>query len=139
MNWTCLINWLSLFPILGLSGGIFSFLFKILMELSTKSVDSDLMLQHATSDLGLHCLPMSHKKDGRLIWVNQHSYFYVVNQVFSYWPSHRSEASCIDRGPIQLTEGQYNPASNDLSALSHLLMFHIGPVTDLRSTVLTEG
>ena len=22
------------------------------------------------SDLGLHCLPMSHKKDARLIWVN---------------------------------------------------------------------
>ena len=21
------------------------------------------------SDLGMHCLPMSHKKDGRLIWV----------------------------------------------------------------------
>ena len=28
------------------------------------------MPQNAASDLGLHCLPMSHKKDARLIWVN---------------------------------------------------------------------
>ena len=28
------------------------------------------MLHTAVSDLGLHCLPMSHKKDARLIWVN---------------------------------------------------------------------
>ena len=24
------------------------------------------------SDLGLHCLPLSHKKDARLIWVDNH-------------------------------------------------------------------
>ena len=24
------------------------------------------------SDLGLHCLPLSHKKDARLIWVKNH-------------------------------------------------------------------
>ena len=29
------------------------------------------MLQR--SDLGLHCLPMSTKKDARLIWVNMHT------------------------------------------------------------------
>ena len=27
-------------------------------------------LHSAASDQGLHCLPMSHKKDARLIWVN---------------------------------------------------------------------
>ena len=27
-------------------------------------------MQSAASDLGLHCLPMSHKKDARLIWDN---------------------------------------------------------------------
>ena len=27
------------------------------------------MPHSAASDLGLHCLPMSHKKDARLIWV----------------------------------------------------------------------
>ena len=25
---------------------------------------------YAVSELGLHCLPMSHKKDARLVWVN---------------------------------------------------------------------
>ena len=28
------------------------------------------MPRSAAADLGLHCLPMSHKKDARLIWVN---------------------------------------------------------------------
>ena len=28
------------------------------------------MLHSVASDLGLHCLPMSHKNDARLIWVN---------------------------------------------------------------------
>ena len=27
------------------------------------------MLRSVASDLGLYCLPMSHKKDARLIWV----------------------------------------------------------------------
>ena len=28
------------------------------------------MMHSGASDLGLHCLPMFHKKDHRLIWVN---------------------------------------------------------------------
>ena len=28
------------------------------------------MPRSAASDLGLHCFPMSHKKDARLLWVN---------------------------------------------------------------------
>ena len=28
------------------------------------------MPHSAASDLGLHCLPLSHKKGARLIWVN---------------------------------------------------------------------
>ena len=35
------------------------------------------------SDLGLHCLPMSHKKDSRLIWVNISSCY-----CGSYSPDH---------------------------------------------------
>ena len=31
------------------------------------------MPQFAASDLGLRCLPMSHKKDARLIWVKMRS------------------------------------------------------------------
>ena len=33
------------------------------------SVDPDQTPRTVASDLGLHCLPMSHKKDARLIWV----------------------------------------------------------------------
>ena len=29
------------------------------------------MPHFAVSDLGLHCLPMSHKKDAMLIWVKE--------------------------------------------------------------------
>ena len=32
--------------------------------------DPDQTPRSAASGLGLHCLPMSHKKDARLIWVN---------------------------------------------------------------------
>ena len=35
------------------------------------------MLQNVASHLGLHCLPMSHKKDARLKWVKI-LYFYVI-------------------------------------------------------------
>ena len=34
------------------------------------SEDPDQMPHFAASDLGLYSLPMSHKKDARLIWVN---------------------------------------------------------------------
>ena len=33
----------------------------------------DKLVHYAVSDLGLHHLPMSHKKDARLIWVNVHA------------------------------------------------------------------
>ena len=38
----------------------------------------------AAPDLGLHCLPMSHKKDAGLIWVKQH--WYGVNSDISRSP-----------------------------------------------------
>ena len=52
----------------------FSF-FQILIDHSAsklKNADPDHILHNAVSesDLGLYCLPMSHKKDARLIWVN---------------------------------------------------------------------
>ena len=51
-------------------GGIFHFI-RILIEHSvSNSGDRDQMPQNAASDLGLYCLPLSHKKDARLIWVN---------------------------------------------------------------------
>ena len=54
------INWICPFPILGLLGVIFHL---------ANSGEPDQMPRFAASDLVLHCLPMSHKKDPRLIWV----------------------------------------------------------------------
>ena len=42
----------------------------------------------ASSDLGLHCLPKSHKKDTRLIWVN-----YQLKPVF--WVLKRTVSSKV--------------------------------------------
>ena len=40
---------------------------------------------HATSDLALHCLPMSHKKEAMLIWVNITDFLtYVLNRYVRY-------------------------------------------------------
>ena len=39
-----------------------------IIELNANSVDPD-QTPHSTSDLGLHCLPMSLLWDARLIWV----------------------------------------------------------------------
>ena len=42
------------------------------------SGEPDQMPRFVVSDLGLHCLPMSHKKVARLIWVN------VLNNVMAF-------------------------------------------------------
>ena len=39
--------------------------------MKANSEDPDQTPGSAASDLGLHCLPMSHKKDARLIWVSR--------------------------------------------------------------------
>ena len=65
------INLQSPFPILGLLGGIFSFLLKFQKKLLFEdSGKSDQMPRSVASDLVLQCLPMSHKKGARLIWVH---------------------------------------------------------------------
>ena len=38
--------------------------------MKVNSEDPDQTLHSMASDLGLHCLPMSHKKGARIIWVN---------------------------------------------------------------------
>ena len=37
--------------------------------MQANSGDPDQMPHSVASDLGLHCMPMSHKKDARHIWV----------------------------------------------------------------------
>ena len=39
------------------------------------------------SDLGLHCLPISHKKDARLMWVN-------FSQKSNYYSHHKCKEQC---------------------------------------------
>ena len=49
---------------------IFIFLFKFLIDpLYINSGDPDQTPRYTASDLGLHCLRTSHKKDASLIWV----------------------------------------------------------------------
>ena len=56
-------------------GWYFSFLFKFQKNLLlANSGEPDQTPQFAASDLVLHCLPMSHKKDARIIWY-KHLYF----------------------------------------------------------------
>ena len=71
MDPSILINWTSPFPNLRVSGVLFFFLFYFKqMFLLANSQDPDQTLCSAASDLGLHCLPMSRKRNTRLIWVN---------------------------------------------------------------------
>ena len=49
----------------------FSFLFHFSMKfMQSNRIAPDGMLRFVASHLGLFCLPTSHKKDARLIWVN---------------------------------------------------------------------
>ena len=62
-------NGTSPFPILGLLDGIFHFYSNLKRNFCKQTVESLIRLRFVASDLVLHCLPMSYKKDARLIWV----------------------------------------------------------------------
>ena len=65
-----LISRKSSFPILGVLGGIFFPIFKRTFCKQTVNIlIIDQTLHYAVSDLGLHLLPMSHKKEPRLKWI----------------------------------------------------------------------
>ena len=78
MDPSILINWTITFPNLGVSGVHFNscFTFDKNFMLAT-SVDPDQMPHCAVSDLGVHCLPWSQKRDPRLIWLNNFPCFPV--------------------------------------------------------------
>ena len=46
--------------------------------MQANSRDPDQTLNSVAFDLGLHCLPMSHKKDARLIWVKKQLFCYLI-------------------------------------------------------------
>ena len=50
--------------------------------LRANSRDSDQITRNGASDLGLQCLPMSHKKDARLILVNNSQASFKTNHSF---------------------------------------------------------
>ena len=47
--------------------------------MSANRIDADGTPRFATSHLGLFCLPMTHKKDARLIWVNNVTLVVSIN------------------------------------------------------------
>ena len=48
---------------------VFFIFIQVLIEMQANSGDPDQTPHSVASDLGLHYLPMSHKKDARHIWV----------------------------------------------------------------------
>ena len=80
MDFSILISRTSPFPIIGMLGGIF---FQTLVDhTASKQCRSWPDAGNTTSDLGLHCLPMSHKKGAMLLWVNDKD---IILNVYIYW------------------------------------------------------
>ena len=70
MDFSIFIIWMSPLPLLGALEVFFSFLFHFSMKITYANIIApDVTTRLAVSDLGLFCLPMSHKKDGSLVWV----------------------------------------------------------------------
>ena len=67
MELPTVMKWTSPFPILGLLGGIFHFYSNFKRNFCKQTVKNLIRRRH----LVLHCLPVSHKKDARLIWAKQ--------------------------------------------------------------------
>ena len=53
--------------------------------MKASSGDPDQTPHSVASDLGLHYLPMSHKKDTRHIWVKKCNYFAHLIRVAEIW------------------------------------------------------
>ena len=74
----------------------FSFLFLFSMKIILANrIAPDETPRFAASHLGLFCLPLSHKKDARLIWVNisKLRWFYEVPIIYAW--SRSKEKNCF--------------------------------------------
>ena len=69
MDCPILIIWMSSFSVIGASGAIFISFFDEIHVIRKRN-SPIWEPRFAASHLGLFCLPMSHKKEPRLIWVN---------------------------------------------------------------------
>ena len=88
MDFPVTIIWTSRLSILGVLGGIFSFLFQIPMKIiyaNRIAPNGTLQKQNAASHLGLFCLHMSHKKDARLICFNSNVMIRVFGLTSKYF------------------------------------------------------
>ena len=56
--------------------------------MQANSGDPDQTQHSVVSDLSLHYLPMSHKKDARHIWVKKCNYFAYLIRVAEIWEVH---------------------------------------------------
>ena len=82
MEFLTLINSTGPFLLKGLLGSIFHFYSNSNRTFCEQTVETLITIQmrhSAASDLGLHCLPMSHKKGARLIWVNTQVRFHICD------------------------------------------------------------
>ena len=70
MDSPIIMNWMSPLSFLGASGVIFNFYLifdeVFLSKQNSPRWDAAFCDENAASDLGLYCLPMSHKRDARL-------------------------------------------------------------------------
>ena len=58
---------------------VFFIFIQVLIEnYASKQSDADQTPHSVASDLGLPCLPMSHKKDARHIWVKMQLFCYLI-------------------------------------------------------------
>ena len=80
MEFPILVNWISLCPFKGLLGGIYQ-LYSNFKRRFNKQTEENLIRR---SDLVLHCLPMSHKQDARLIWVNQSIHVTLLQRILFF-------------------------------------------------------
>ena len=79
-------QWDRYISVLRVVSRYFTFSFKFSLNiLLANSGDPHQMPHSVPSDLGLHCLPMSHKKEARLLWVNmKHNYIDHIVSLFVY-------------------------------------------------------
>ena len=129
MYFPIFINWTSPFPFLGLLGVICLFFFnsKFKRNICKETMENLIRFTFAASGLVLHCLPMSHKKDARLIWVNLILVWHPGYETFSMLNSIENEnhvCRCWTMVGILTFISMINTASESLKARKKLLFQH---------------
>ena len=123
MDFSITINWTSLFPSLGVPGVLFYFTF------DRKSCYANTVGPDQTSDLGLHCLPMSSKSDAR------HKRVKSITE-----PSHEIMARFVFRKLILQTRMRGHPVGLDVPFLvGPFFYFHTSCVRTAKALARLGG